>query len=296
MRRILAVLAALILIGAAGLFALTRPATVPEAAIAAITPDLARGEAVFHAAGCASCHAADGAEGEARLILSGGHSFATPAGTFVAPNISQDPEHGIGAWSKADIVTAVMKGTSPDGRHYFPAFPYAAYAKAELSDIVSLAAYLKTLPADPTPSQPHDLAFPYSIRMGVGAWKLLGVSEGFAVDLPDDPQIRRGQYLAEALAHCGECHTPRTATQALDTARWFAGAPNPSGKGSIPNISPAKLSWSAADIAAYLKSGFTPEFDAAGGSMRDVITSLANLPDEDLAAIAAYLKAVPPAE
>ena len=283
------------LLGGAGLY-LTRPAMVDAAAIAAITPDTARGEQVFHAAGCASCHAADEAEGDARLILSGGHRFDTPAGVFVAPNISQDPTHGIGAWSTADIVTAVMKGTSPDGRHYFPSFPYAAYGKAELSDIVSLAAYLKTLPADPTPSQPHELAFPYNIRLGIGAWKYLNISDDWAVDLSDDPRIRRGQYLSEALGHCGECHTPRTATQGLDTDRWFAGAPNPSGRGNIPNISPAKLTWSAADIAAYLESGFTPEFDVAGGSMRDVVTSLANLPAEDREAIAAYLKAVPPAE
>ncbi len=275
-------------------WALTRPATIPADEVAAITPDLARGELVFHAAGCASCHAAPDAED--KTILAGGYRLDTPAGVFVAPNISQDPEYGIGNWTRAEVVTAIIKGTSPDGRHYYPAFPYPAYNKAELSDIVSLAAYLETLPADPTPSQPHELGFPYSIRVGIGLWKLVGVTDGYAIDLPDDPQLARGQYLSEALAHCGECHTPRNMQQALDTTRWFAGAPNPSGRGTIPNITPAKLDWSLDDIAAYLETGFTPDFDVAGGTMAAVVQGLGNLPKEDLEAIAAYVKAVPAAE
>jgi len=295
MRRILLTLAALILVGAAAFWAATRPEVVTAAELAGIEPDLARGEEVFWATGCASCHAADGAEGDAKLVLSGGHRLETPFGTFVAPNISQDPEHGIGGWTTAEVVTAVMKGTSPDGRHYYPAFPYAAYAKAEVSDIVSLAAFLETLPADPTPSAPHDLGLPYSVRTGLGAWKRAFVREDWVMPA-DTPGIERGRYLAEALAHCGECHTPRTAAGGLDRSRWFAGAPNPSGRGNIPNITPSELTWSEADIAAYLESGFTPEFDTAGGSMRAVIEGTSRLSDADRAAIAAYVKAVPPAE
>lgn len=296
MRRLIGVLAALIVIGAASGWVVSRPSAFSQQDIARIAPDLTRGEQVFHAAGCASCHAEKGARDEARLVLKGGQRFDTPAGVFVAPNISTDPVAGIGNWDMLDIVNAVMHGTSPDGQHYYPAFPYASYAKAELSDIVSLAAYLKTLPADPSPSQPHELGFPYNIRAGTGLWKLLAMDDGWAVDVGNDPKLQRGRYLAEALAHCGECHTPRGATQTLDKARWFAGAPNPSGEGNIPNITPAKLSWSAADIAAYLESGFTPEFDVAGGSMASVITSMSNLSDEDRQAIAAYVKAVPAAE
>lgn len=295
MRKLLASLAALIVIGAATFWFATRPEIVSEAEIAGVEPDLARGEEVFWATGCASCHAADGAQGDEKLILSGGHRLESPFGTFVAPNISQDPEHGIGGWSTADIVTAVMKGTSPDGRHYYPAFPYAAYRKAELSDIVSLAAFLRTLPADPTPSAPHELGFPYNIRMGVGLWKALYLEDGFVMPA-GTPEIARGRYLAEALAHCGECHTPRNAIGGLDTARWFGGAPNPSGRGEIPDITPAKLNWSAADIAAYLKSGFTPDFDTAGGSMAAVIAGTSRLSDADRAAIAAYVKSGPAVE
>ncbi len=294
--RVLLTLAAVILIAAGAVLYLTRPQALDPSALAGLTPELSRGEQVFHAAGCASCHAGPDAEGEERLILSGGVRFTTPAGVFVAPNISQDPTHGIGGWSDTEIATAIMKGTSPDGRHYYPAFPYAAYAKADPADIVALVAFLKTLPADPTPSADHELGFPYSIRLGIGLWKRLNVSEDWAIDVANDPVLERGRYLSEALAHCGECHTPRTASQGLDVSRWFAGAPNPSGRGKIPNISPAKLTWSEADIAAYLESGFTPDFDVAGGSMNDVVLSLSQLPPDDRAAIAAYLKAVPPSE
>lgn len=283
---------------AAGIASLvvTRPQAILEAEIAGIAPDLARGEEVFHASGCASCHAAKGAEAEARLILAGGATFETPAGTFVAPNISQHPEAGIGGWSRAEIVTAVINGTSPGGAHYYPAFPYGSYAKAELADIVSLAAFLETLPEDATPSAPHDLRFPFTIRAGIGLWKAAAVSDAWVIDARGDETLARGRYLVEALGHCGECHTPRTATQGLDTTRWLAGAPNPSGRGTIPNITPGALDWTVDDLVAYLTTGFTPDFDVVGGSMASVVQNLAMLPASDIQAIAAYLKAVPPVE
>jgi mono/diheme cytochrome c family protein len=250
---------------------------------------------VFWAAGCASCHAADGAQGEARLVLSGGHRLVTPFGTFVAPNISQDETHGIGGWSRAEIVSAVRFGTSPGGGHYYPAFPYAAYGKATMEDLVSLAAFLETLPASPAPNQEHELAFPFTVRAGLGGWKRLFAGADWAMPAPT-PEIEAGRYLAEALAHCGECHTPRNALGGLDRTRWLAGAPNPSGEGRIPNITPARLAWSEADIAEYLKSGFTPEFDTAGGSMAAVVAGTSRLSDADRAAIAAYVKSVPAVE
>jgi mono/diheme cytochrome c family protein len=295
MRRGIIAIAAVALLGAAAFVFVARSPVVTEADIAGITPDLARGETVFWAAGCASCHAADGAQGDAKLVLSGGHRLVTPFGTFVAPNISQDEAHGIGGWSRAEVVSAVKYGTAPDGGHYYPAFPYAAYGKATMDDLVSLAAFLETLPADPTPSQPHELSFPYSIRAGVGAWKLLFAGPDWVMPAPT-PEIEAGRYLAEALAHCGECHTARNALGGLDTARWLAGAPNPSGEGRIPNITPAALTWSEGDIAEYLKSGFTPEFDTAGGSMAAVVAGTSRLSDSDRAAIAAYVKSVPAVE
>lgn len=280
---------------AAGLY-VTRAQSLSDIELAGIEPDLDRGEWVFHAAGCASCHVAPDAERGDTPVLAGGRRFDTPFGTFVAPNISPHPEAGIGGWTDAEIVTALIRGTSPDGRHYYPAFPYSAYAKAELSDMVSLAAYLRTLPADATPSAPHDLAFPYNIRAGVGLWKMLYLDTSWAVEVADDPVLLQGRYISEALAHCGECHSPRDALGGLDRARWFAGAPNPSGDGDIPAIHPGALSWSEAEIAAYLSDGFTPEFDVAGGSMRAVIEGMARLSAEDRAAVAAYVRATLPVE
>lgn len=296
MRVFLTVIVALALVAGAFLWVI-RAEALEAAAVDAVEPDLARGEVVFHAAGCASCHAAQGAEGDARMVLSGGYRIETPVGVFVAPNISPDPDHGIGNWTRAEVVTALMKGTSPDGRHYFPAFPYAAYGRATLDDMVSLAAFLETLPADPTPSAPHEIGFPYNIRAGVGLWKLANVTDRWAVEVAPEEALLRGRYIAEALGHCGECHTPRTATQGLDVTRWFHGAANPSGsKGRIPAITPDKLTWSEKEIADYLTSGFTPEFDVAAGTMASVVKNLAQIPPEDVAALALYLKAVPPAE
>lgn len=296
MRTVLIATALMALLAGAGLIA-TKPHSLSEEDVSAITPDLERGALLFRAGGCSSCHAAEDAEGAERFVLSGGHRLSTRFGTFVTPNISQDAEHGLGTWSRGEIVTALMEGTSPDGRHYYPAFPYAAYAKAGLEDMVSLAAFLETLPEDPTPSEPHELTFPFTIRAGIGAWKLLNMSRDWAISVSEsDPQLLRGRYLAEAVAHCGECHTPRTFSQGLDVSRWFAGAPNPSGRGTIPNITPAKLDWSQADILSYLQTGFRPDFDVAGGGMADVIDGLKTLPEKDLEAITAYVKAVPAAE
>jgi mono/diheme cytochrome c family protein len=285
-----------LVVGAAWL--ITRPATLSLAAqaeLGAMTGDPVAGEQVFWAAGCAACHAADGAQGAARLILSGGQRFTSPFGTFVAPNISMHPTQGIGGWTQAQFVTALRMGTSPDGRHYYPAFPYAAYRLAAPQDLVDLWAYWQGLPVSDQPSLPHDLGFPFTIRRAVGVWKWRHLRDDFVQSGDLNPDQARGRYLVEALAHCGECHTPRGALGGLDTTRWLAGAPNPSGTGTIPALTPDRLTWSTADIAAYLSDGFTPDFDSAGGSMVAVIANMAQLPETDRQAIAAYLKTVPPA-
>lgn len=277
-------------VGAAG-FALTRPQPLPDNSLAGITADPARGAIVFAAAGCASCHRApDMDDGP----LAGGRAFASDFGTFYAPNISSDPVHGIGDWTDVQLASAIQRGVSPDGAHYYPAFPYTAYAKATTQDIADLIAHLRTLPADATPNRPHDVGFPFNIRRSVGAWKWLYSNDDWVLGGDLTAEQERGRYLAEALGHCAECHTPRNALGGLDRDRWLAGAPNPSGDGRIPNITPAALNWSAQDIAIYLESGFTPDFDTAGGTMADVVMNTAKLSDADRAAIAAYLKAVPP--
>ena len=159
-----------------------------------------------------------------------------------------------------------------------------------------IATFWQSLPADPTPSQAHAVSFPFDQRRLLGGWKFLNFHEDFATPAFDDPELDRGRYLVEALGHCAECHTPRNALGGLDRARWLAGAPSPDGKGTIPNITPAKLDWTDRDIAAYLKTGFTPDFDSAGGEMAEVVQNMSHLPDEDIAAIVAYLKAVPAVE
>ncbi|SEN44500.1 Cytochrome c, mono-and diheme variants [Gemmobacter aquatilis] len=275
---------------------MTAPQPLPPEATAGLSGDAVKGEAVFWAAGCASCHMAPEASGAAQRVLSGGQRFTTAFGTFIAPNISPDPQQGIGGWSLAQFANAVQRGISPEGDHLYPAFPYAAYAKMAMQDLADLKAFMDTLPPDPTPSMAHEVGFPFNIRRALGGWKLLFLTEGWGVTGDLTAQEERGRYLAEALAHCGECHTPRNALGGLQTTRWLAGAPNPSGKGTIPNLTPAKLDWSEADIAAYLTTGFTPEFDSVGGHMAHVVENFARLPESEAQAVAAYLKKVNPSE
>jgi mono/diheme cytochrome c family protein len=296
MKRLLSIALFLALCGFAIFWLVTQPRGLPEDAFAGMTGDAGRGALVFHAGGCASCHMAPEAKGEAQLVLTGGQRFASPFGTFLAPNISSDPEAGIGGWTLAEFGNAVMRGVSPQGKHYFPAFPYASYRNASLQDVADLKAFMDTLPASGQPSLPHEVPFPFNIRRSLGGWKMLFVRDGWVIDGDLTEVEARGRYLVEALAHCGECHTPRNALGGIDRSRWLAGAPNPDGKGRTPNITPAKLTWSEADIVAYLTTGFTPEFDSVGGHMAHVVTNMAQLPDSDRQAIAAYLKKVPAVE
>ena len=296
MRRLLRWLVFLGIIGLAVFWFVTRPDYLDPDQFAGPTGDAARGEVIFAATGCASCHADDAATGAEKLVLSGGQKFPSPFGTFVAPNVSSDANQGIGGWSQMDFANAVMRGVSPGGQHYFPAFPWTTYNKMAPADVVDLWAYMQTLPASDVASLPHEVSFPFNIRRSLGGWKFLFENRDWVLtDVPND-QLERGRYLVEATGHCGECHTPRNALGGPDRSRWLAGAPNPAGKGTIPNITPAKLTWSEGDIVEYLTSGFTPEFDTAGGHMVPVIENTAKLPAEDRAAIAAYLKAVPAVE
>jgi mono/diheme cytochrome c family protein len=279
---------------------LTRPQVVAAADLPDHEPDRAAGERVFWAGGCASCHASpvDGkrAKGDDKLLLGGGLELDTPYGVFRAPNISPHTADGIGAWSSLDFVNAMQRGVSPDGRHYYPSFPYTSYARMPIEDVLDLKAFLDALPPVAGRVAGHDLGFPWSMRRGIGAWKrrYLDVEP---ITLGASPtSVERGRLLIEGAGHCGECHTPRDRFGGLRRDRWLAGAPNPEGEGRVPNITPGgkEISgWSAADIAYYLESGFTPEFNTVGGSMVAVQENMSKLSDEDRAAIAAYLKALP---
>lgn len=291
----------LILVAAAGLLGwiLTAPKPLDHKALAKLTnapADIELGRDVFWAAGCASCHVAPGKEETDAPNLAGGQKFPSDFGTFLAPNISQDPTHGIGNWTLAQFANAVQRGVSPEGQHYYPAFPYNAYNKATTTDIAALYAFMKTLPADPTPNQAHEVSFPFNIRRAVGGWKLFFSNDDWMLEGNLDASETRGRYLSEALAHCAECHSPRNILGGIQTNKWLGGAPDPSGKGTVPNITPAKLDWVDADVLNYLTTGFTPEYDTAGGHMVSVISNLARLPDSDREAIVAYLRAVPAVE
>ncbi len=284
--------ACIVVVGAVAAWGLTAPKTLSEADLSGLTPDPVAGALTFAAAGCASCHVAPDDKGE-DLVLSGGTAFTSPFGTFYAPNISPS-DQGIGQWSDAEIANAVVHGVNADGQHLYPAFPYTSYERADLQDVVNLVAYLRTLPASDQTSRPHDVGFPFNIRRSLGGWKLLFDHPDPVVTGDLTPEQLRGREIVEGLGHCGECHTARNALGGLEYDRWLVGAANPTGDGRIPNITPAALNWSKADIAEYLRSGFTPDYDTAGGEMAEVIRNTAQLTDDDRNAIAAYLKIVPP--
>ncbi|MBX3575886.1 MAG: cytochrome c [Rhizobiaceae bacterium] len=285
--------------GAAVGWYLTAPDGLSAAEIASLPAgDAARGERVFWTGGCTSCHAAPQAEGDAKLQLVGGLGLHTPFGTFVAPNISSHAEDGIGGWSAGDFANAMLRGVSPEGEHYYPAFPYGSYARMTTADVADLFAFMKTLPAVEGRAPDHALGFPFNIRRGVGMWKLLYLSPDPVVTLAADATdaARRGQYLVEGPGHCGECHTPRTFDGGPRKAEWLAGAAAAEGSGFVPNITPGDDgigAWSESEIITFFKDGFTPDFDSPGGAMAAVQKNIAHLPDEDQAAIAAYLKAIP---
>lgn len=291
--------AALAVAGASLGWVLTSPDRLDAAEIAALPAgDASRGERIFHAGGCASCHAAPRSTGDDRLRLGGGVRLETDFGAFVAPNISPHPTDGIGGWSTGDLANAMRKGVSPDGSHYYPAFPYTSYARMQAGDIADLHAFLMTLPAAEGKAPPHEVGFPFNIRRGLGLWKLLFLSPepviALAADAPEP--VKLGRYLVEGPGHCGECHSPRNAIGGLDKSQWLAGARAAEGQGNVPNITPHEQgigSWSESEIVELLTSGFTPDFDSVGGEMADVVANTSRLTPEDRAAMAAYLKAVP---
>ncbi len=304
MRRSSLILLSLVLVAGLAGWWITAPQTFGDDALPAHAPDPVAGENVFWASGCASCHASpvDGkrAKGDNKLLLGGGLELDTQYGIFRVPNISSHETDGIGAWSMLEFVNAMQRGVSPDGRHYYPSFPYTSYARMSVADVMDLKAYLDTLPAVDGRIEDHALGFPWSIRRGIGAWKRRYMDTAPVAVINDtDPLLARGRELVEGAGHCGECHTPRDRFGGLMASAWLAGAPNPEGSGRIPNITPAgknTADWSADDLAYYFESGFTPDWDSVGGSMVAVQENLAKLPAADREAMAQYLKAIPAVE
>lgn len=297
LRKLLILVAILAVVGAAVFWFVTMPATVSASALGPHTPDLGNGKTMFYAGGCASCHATPNQEDKTRL--GGGMALKTPFGTFYPPNISSDTKDGIGAWSEANFVSAMWKGTSPDGSHYYPVFPYTSYQQMKLEDVRDLFAYMKTLPAIQGKVRDHDLPIHFKFRRMLGGWKFLFLDgQAFKPDPSKSAQWNRGAYLANAPSHCAECHSPRNLLGAIIARQRFAGGPDPEGgDGSVPNITQAGIGdYSERDIERVLESGDMPNGDSVGGSMGKVVGNVSQLAAGDRAAIASYIKSLPPVE
>ena len=287
----------IVVVGALGFGAfwfLTIPDTVSARVLGQHTVDLTNGKNMFHAGGCSSCHATPKQEDSA--WLGGGLALGSPFGTFYVPNISPHPTDGIGNWSEAQFVTAMIKGTSPDGQHYYPAFPYTSYQRARFEDLRDLFAYIKTLPQVQGRIRDHDMQFPFNIRRGLGLWKILYLDNAsFVPDRAKSEAWNRGAYLVNSFGHCAECHSPRDVLGGIIDSQRFAGGPTPDGKGWVPNITQQALGkWSEKDIAYMLETGDLPDGDSVGGEMVPVVRNLAQIPVADREGMAAYLKSLPP--
>jgi len=256
-----------------------------------------RGEYLYRAAGCISCHT-DVKNGGPPL--SGGRALKTPFGTFYSPNITADHETGIGAWSDEDFVRALREGVRPDGSHYFPVFPYPSYARMTRADMLDLKAYLFSRAPVSREVQDHDVPFPFSWRFLQKGWKLFFFSSAeYVPDTGRQTDWNRGAYLVQALAHCGECHTLRNVFGAANEDMFLAGTPDGPDGERVPNITPDPQTgiggWSAEDLVQLLKSGLKPDFDDVQGSMYEAIEhGLKFLSDDDLKAIAGYVLSLDP--
>jgi mono/diheme cytochrome c family protein len=255
-----------------------------------------RGAYLFEVADCRGCHTDVKNRG---AMLAGGRPLETPFGTFYSPNITPDPATGIGAWSEGDFVRAMREGIAPDGRHLFPSFPYPSFTGMSDPDLADLWAYLRTIPPVAAPNREHELDPPFGWRFLLPLWTMLYLDEG---PLGDDPgrtaAWNRGRYLVEAVAHCGECHTPRDMLGGVDRDRWLAGTTAGPDGGAVPNITPDRETgigaWSDDAIRRVLRTGMLPDGDFVGGAMAEAGEGFRLLTDADLDAILAYLRSLPP--
>lgn len=301
MRRLLLALTGLAFVGAAGFLVATDPAFFrllrgASPAAPAGPTDIANGRTMFFAGGCASCHATENQPD--RLKLGGGHAMPTPFGTFYVPNLSPHPRDGIGSWTVNQFIVAMREGVSPEGRHYFPAFPYTSYQRMTARDMSDLFAFILTLAPVEGRAKPHEVPFPFNIRRTLGGWKLLFLDgKPFQPVANRSAEWNRGAYLVEGPGHCAECHSPRNPLGGLVADQRYGGGIEPDGKKTVPNITPHKDGigpWSKGEHASFLKTGETPGFLTVGGSMGSVIKNMAELGDADRAAMAEYLMALPP--
>ena len=270
-----------------------------KAAQAAEADELKRGQYIFNLSGCAGCHtikkSTDG-------LLAGGRKFETEFGIFFSPNITPHMTSGIGKWDFADFTRAMRDGISPEGKNYYPSFPYTSYNKMSDVDLSALWTYLKTVPANDKANTNHDLGPPFSWRFLISIWKIPNFDKGPLMALKDkSEEWMRGRYIVEALSHCRECHTPRNIMGGLAMAMDYGGTnSNPEGI-AIPNISSHRETgigkWSVGDFDMLLKMGMLPDADFVGGVMAESVShSTSKLSDADRAAVIEYLRSIEPVD
>ena len=255
--------------------------------------DAKRGEYLSKAGGCVGCHTEARKEAQP---YAGGRALKTPFGTFFGPNITPHPQAGIGRWTEANFMRAMRHGERPDGANYFPAFPYPSFTLIADSDVRDLWAYLRSLPPSAQASKAHDLKFPFGFRFAVTIWKWLFFTPGPFANVPGaSAVVNRGAYLVRALGHCGECHTPRNFLGGPKTSRTLAGGKGPEGK-DVPNLTPTRLKkWRDVDFKEFLVNGVNSDGDVPAEAMGEVIrNTTSQLTPEDLAALVAYLRSLPP--
>jgi mono/diheme cytochrome c family protein len=294
LRRVLLICFLAGLLVLAGLVWWTSPKTLDPASLPASAGDPERGAILYLIGGCIGCHSPPEGSGRDKSLPSGGHPLPSPFGNFYAPNITPDSASGIGGWSFSDFATAMVEGTSPEGRHYYPAFPYSSYRYARLEDLADLFAYLKTLPPVTAENRSPDLPLSSSLRKFLGLWKVLALEGSHEKTNSSKPESwNRGAYLVRSFGHCGECHTPRDIFFVMDPSRYLEGGPHPEGKGSVPSLIDL-IGRGEYEDAAALKEAFEYGelfgYDGmSSGGMAEVQTNLSKLPTEDLDAIVEYL-------
>lgn len=254
---------------------------------------LTKGRYLAAATDCAACHTAKGGK-----PFAGGRPFKLPFGTIYTPNITPDRDTGIGAWTDGEFLRAVHKGIGRGGERLYPAFPYASYTLLSDGDVLAIRRYLASLPAVRQNNRPNSFAFPFNQRWLMTIWGVFfNPDKRFEPVAERSPEWNRGAYLVEAAGHCGECHTPRTLMQAMDTRRKFAGG---QAEGwNAYNITSDRLSgigdWSDAELAQYLAKGHAPGRGVASGPMAEAVElSTSRLTPSDIQAMVTYLRTISP--
>ena len=298
MKRFFLIIVLLIVIGGVAYVLLNRtdPADGAAPAIAGAPPSsdlVARGEYLAKAADCTACHTAPGSD----QPFAGGVAFKLPFGTIYSSNITADDATGIGSWSDDDFVRAVREGVRKDGAHLYPAFPYTSYTQLSRSDVLAIKAYLFSLPKIRQEDRANDLGFPFNQRWAMGFWNAgFFKSQRFVADASKSPQWNSGAYLANALGHCAECHTPRNFAFGLKNGSALSGESLQGWRAYDITSDPDHGigSWSDGELASYLSTGHAQGRGSASGPMGEAIeNSLQYLKPEDTAALVTYLRGVP---